>query len=29
LQQYGGSPSPFVSAIPLQLHLPASPILER
>jgi hypothetical protein len=29
LQQYGGAPSPLVSAIPLQLHLPASPIFER
>lgn len=29
LQQYGGSPSPLVSAIPLQLHLPAAPIVER
>ncbi len=29
LQQYGGSPSPLVSAIPLQLDLPASPIFER
>jgi hypothetical protein len=29
LQQYGGSPSPLVSAIPLQLDLPASPFFER
>jgi transposase len=29
LQQYGGSPSPLVSAIPIQLDLPASPIFER
>jgi len=29
LQQYGGSPSPLVPAIPLQLDLPASPICER
>jgi len=29
LQQYGGSPSPLVSALPLQLDLPASPIFER
>jgi transposase len=29
LQQYGGSPSPLVSAIPLQLDLPAAPALER
>jgi hypothetical protein len=29
LQQYGGSPSPLVSAIPLQLDLPAAPVLER
>jgi transposase len=29
LQQYGGSPSPLVSAIPLQLDLPALPISER
>jgi hypothetical protein len=29
LQQYGGSPTPLVSAFPLQLNLPASPICER
>jgi len=29
LQQYGGSPSPLVPALPLQLDLPASPICER
>jgi transposase len=29
LQQYGGSPSPLVSAIPLHLPLSAVPILER
>ena len=29
LQQFGGIPSPLVSAIPLQLNLPASPIFER
>ena len=29
LQQYGATPSPLVSAIPLQLDLPASPIFER
>jgi len=29
LQQYGGCPSPLVSALPLQLHLPASPFVER
>jgi len=29
LQQYRGSPSPLVPPIPLQLHLPASPICER
>lgn len=29
LQQYGGSPSPLVSALPTQLDLPASPIFAR
>jgi hypothetical protein len=29
LQQYGGSPSPLLSAIPLQLDLPAAPVLAR
>jgi transposase len=29
LQQYGGTPSPLVTASPLQLDLPASPIFER
>jgi transposase len=29
LQQYGGTPSPLLSPIPLQLVLPASPICER
>lgn len=29
LQQYGGTPSPLISAIPLQLDSPASPVFER
>ena len=29
LQQYGGTPSALVTATPLQLDIPASPILER